>query len=655
MPARAPFRVDLPLLVLGGLTIFAPLIDGGTTHLPVLVIRLVLLAVFMAWLVLSMKAGKVIVPEPLLFLALAVFGGWALLSVIRSPYAAPGMQWLLSLFTYAVMLLVVLHFVKSARHIRSLVAVVLGMGLVEAAVGVYQYVWAGQARPTGTFFNANFFSAYEVAVFAVAFGILCFRRRGEGARRDTLFLWCAAGAGAVVFVLAQSRGALLAFVGAVTVIGLCRFGKVFLGIIVLCLLVGAVVPNPLQTRLATIEDRDPYAFTRLDMWKSSLQRIVDHPWGVGLGLYKYASFQYRFPVEGGVTRYGKRAESAHSEYLQMAVELGVVGLVLFLAGITLLSREIMGASKRGLDSWEQGAIIGMSGGLIGFFLHAGVDSVFHEPALVLLMILFVGMILALKRLQAPEWGAAWVFPLPYHPARAALVGVFALVMTVFVIQPAAAWYAYEKGEGEAAVGRGDQALEWFQRAVLVDPGTASYRDAVALQCVRLYHRSGDPQWLLQAVEELQMGLELNPLDARPAHRLGTLHMLLSGRAGSGDQRAALQQQAAVFYEQAIRLDPYSPFNYLELGKVRLGQGRVEEARSLLMQATRYEPNFLPARLQLAELTLAAGEKRAAASEYDQIRKVQERFGGRSLNSLERQYLEVDTEPLQRALSGVAVP
>lgn len=374
-----------------------------------------------------------------------------------------------------------------------------------------------------------------------------------------------------------------------------------------------------------------------------------------MGLYKYASFQYRFPVEGGVSRYGKRAESAHNEYLQMAVELGVVGLVLFLAGTVLLSREIVAALKRGLDSWEQGAVIGMSGGLFGFFLHAGVDSVFHEPALVLLMLLFAGMILALKRLKAGEGRPAWVLPFPYHPARVALVGGFALMMALVMIQPAAAWCTYEKGEGETAAGRDEQALEWFQRAALVDPGTASYRDAVALAEVRLYHHSGDPRRLLQAVEELRVGLELNPLDARFAHRLGTLHVLLAGGAGSGEQRTALLQQAATFYEQAIRLDPYSPFNYLELGKVRRVQGRVEEARSRFRQATSYEPNFLPARLQLAELSLATGEKNVAVSEYDEIRKVQERFRGRSLNSLEQPYLEVEPEPLRQALAGVAVP
>ena len=654
MPAQAFFRVHSSLLVLGGLTFFAPLIDGGTTHFPVLLIRLVLLAAFTRWLMLSMKTGGVSVEERLLFLVMAAFGGWALLSVILSPYVAPGVQWLLSLFTYAAMLVAVLHCVKSIQHVRSLIAVVLGMGLFEAAVGLYQYAWTGQARPTGTFFNANFFASYEVAVFAVAFGILCYRRRSDGVRWEVPFLWCTAAATAAAVVLAQSRGALLAFVAAVTVVGLYRFGKVFLGIMVLCLLVGAVVPNPLHTRLTTIEDRDPYAFTRLEIWKSSLQRIAEHPWGVGMGLYKYASFQYRFPVEGGVSRYGKRAESAHNEYLQMAVELGVVGLVLFLAGLALLRLSIVATLKRGLGSWEQGAVIGISGGLLGFFLHAGVDSVFHEPALVLLILLFVGMILALKRLTAVERAPVWVLPLPYHPARVALVGVFALMMALAMIQPAAAWYAYEKGEGEAAAGRDEQALAWFQRATLVDPGTASYRDAVALAEVRLYHRSGDPQRLLQAVEELQAGLELNPLDARFAHRLGTLHVLLADRIASGGQRMVLVQQAASFYEQAIRLDPYSPFNYLELGKIRRGQGRVEEARACFRQATSYEPNFLPARLQLAELSLALGETTIAASEYDEILKVKERFKGRTLNSLERQYLEIEPGPLRQALAAGAL-
>jgi tetratricopeptide (TPR) repeat protein len=161
--------------------------------------------------------------------------------------------------------------------------------------------------------------------------------------------------------------------------------------------------------------------------------------------------------------------------------------------------------------------------------------------------------------------------------------------------------------------------------------------------------------LVKAIEERRIGLELNPLDGRFARRLGDLYVLLADRADPGAQQEALLQQAAVYYEQAIRLDPYAPFNYLELGKIRWAQGRQEEAQTLFKRATSYEPNFLPARVQLAELFLQLGQKETAALEYAEIARIKERYRGRALTTLERQYLEVDLAHLTRSLAGVAVP
>jgi O-antigen ligase/Tfp pilus assembly protein PilF len=639
---------------LGGLTIFAPLIDGGTTHLPVLIIRLVLLAAFAAWVVLSMRSGELAVQPSRLFLIIAVFVGWAVVSVFRSPYTAASLQWLISILSYTVMLFLVLHLVESARQVRWLLLVILGMGLFEAGMGIYQFMWLGRPRATGTFFNPNFFASYETAVFAVAFGLLCYRRWDNSARWETAFLWLTACAVALAFILAQSRGAVLALVAVVAFVGLYRFGRIFLGILVLSLMMGALVPSPLQQRVLTIGAQDPYALTRLDIWKNSLQRIVDHPWGVGLGLYQHTSFQYRFPIENAITRYGKRAESAHSEYLQMGVESGVVGLGLFLVGAVLWAMEIRETLRLPLEPWERGLVLGLSGGILGVLVHGAVDSVFHEPALVLLSLLFAGMILVLKRLRAPKSVSVWVVPFPYRPARVVLVGILVTLGVLLIIRPAAAWYAFDKGKGEAAVGGVDQALDWYQWATRIDPGTSAYREAVASAEEALYRQSGDLKRLFHAEEELRVGLELNPLDGRLAHRLGGLLVLLASRAGPGAQRQALLQQAAGYYEQAIRLDPYAPFNYLELGKIRWVQGRTEEAQTLFKRATSYEPNFLPARAQLAELFIQLGQKEAAVLEYAEIARIQERYRGRTLTTLERQYLEVDLDHLTRSLAGVAV-
>jgi tetratricopeptide (TPR) repeat protein len=316
-----------------------------------------------------------------------------------------------------------------------------------------------------------------------------------------------------------------------------------------------------------------------------------------------------------------------------------------------LGREIRQTLTGELEPWERGLVIGCTGGILGLVVHAGVDSVFHEPALVMLIVLFVGLILILKRLSGAERATVWVIPFPYHPVRVALVGALAFLLTFIMIRPFAAWYAFEKGEREMTDGKMDRALTSFQWATFIDPGTSAYHDALAFTEARLFHRTGDIGWANGAISELQIGLELNPLDGRLANRVGSLYALLAQREEAEPERAVMMEQAVASFEQAVRLDPYSPFNYVELGKLRWREGRIDEAEAWFRQATSFEPNFLPARVHLAELSLHAGRKENAMSEYVEILKIKERYKGRVLNSLERQFLEVEYEHLNRALAA----
>jgi len=160
------------------------------------------------------------------------------------------------------------------------------------------------------------------------------------------------------------------------------------------------------------------------------------------------------------------------------------------------------------------------------------------------------------------------------------------------------------------------------------------------------------QQLHGAANELQVAWGLNTLDGRLFNQLGQLVVLLVEKALTSEERHGLLEQAEHHYEQASRLDPYSPFNYFELGKLQWAQGRVPEAMALFTRATSYEPNFLPARLYLAELLLTTGQKERAASEYTEILNIKERYQARAATSLERQYLEVDLDHLRRSLARV---
>lgn len=637
------------VLLLGSLIIFSPLIEGGTTHLPVLIMRLILLGALITWTMYRIRLDAITLIPSRLIPVLVLFLGWAGLSLWWAPYKNPSVQWFISLLMYTVLFGVVLQGIRTTQHVRQVVMVMVGMGFCEGVLGIVQYVWLGEARAKGTFFNPNFFATYEVAVLSIALALLSGVPRSEMKRWQSVFLWSIVAITLCAFMVAQSRGALLALVTAVIFIGCYRFGKIALLILIVSLVAGAVIPNPLKQRMVSVAAQDPYAFSRVDIWKNSVERIADRPLGIGLGMYKYSSFQYRFPIESSIVRYVKRAESAHNEYLQMAVELGVGGLAIFLFGIGIWGREVKVALRSELEPWGRGFVTGLTGAVLGILAHSMVDSVFHEPALVILLIVCGGFVFALQSIKKPD-SAQQNVPFFSHPVRVALVLLGGVVLAVLIIQPAAGWYAHERGQAEAQVGRQDLALDWFRRASLIDPGTTGYHDASARTLVQLFHQSGDPQRLVKAVEEEEQAIYLNPLDGRFPYRLGTIYGLLAEQSFSKDQRDLLLNQAAQAYDQAIHADPYSPLSYMALANIRLSQGRVEEAKLWLQRAVGTEPNYLPARTLLAELSLKAGEHEAAQSEFDAIVAVKRKYEREVLSDIERQFINVDLSPLGRALN-----
>jgi Tfp pilus assembly protein PilF len=132
--------------------------------------------------------------------------------------------------------------------------------------------------------------------------------------------------------------------------------------------------------------------------------------------------------------------------------------------------------------------------------------------------------------------------------------------------------------------------------------------------------------------------------------LGTIYGLLAEQNVSKEQQEFLVNQAGQAYEKALRVDPYSPLSYMALANIRSPQGRVNEAKSWLQRAVATEPNFLPARVLLAELSLKAGEREAAQSEFDAIVAIKRKYEQWALGDMEHQFLDVDLYPLGRALA-----
>jgi tetratricopeptide (TPR) repeat protein len=201
----------------------------------------------------------------------------------------------------------------------------------------------------------------------------------------------------------------------------------------------------------------------------------------------------------------------------------------------------------------------------------------------------------------------------------------------------------------------DQALEWFRLAGRIDAGTTGYHDDVAQVSLQLFRRSRDPQWLVNAAEEEEIAIALNPMDGRFPYRLGTIYEALAGQVATGSERDRLHAMAADAYQQAIKADPYAPMTFLALARIRSQSGHPEEGRSWVDRALDAEPHFLPGRAVLAELDVKAGKLEAARLQLKEIETIQKKFYGHALSNTERQFLDIDVRSLNKQLALEPAP
>ncbi len=634
---------------------------------------LVLAALAVALMVRGGEAPRLlsgVSPPMLVFLALAG------LSALTSPYTHQSAQWFLVLLCYAGLLYLIVFFLTRWNHIHRLLAVAVAVGAVEAGYAVTQ-AWAlGEIRPSGTFFNPNFLAGYLVAVAMPVLAVLCYgrlrRRPGplgggrdsrDGRRLDRRgWIWLIAGTAllallGVALFETGSRGAALALVAGLTAVAGLRFGArgAAIGLLLVC--VGLLIPNPLQERVRAEHRSNPVGYARWQMWQQAAVASADHPWGVGLGLYRYVSPRYAVETGGEIARYGKVARTPHNEYLQMAVELGFAGPAVFLWGIVVLGREGLRALRLRLRRHERGAVVGALAGVIVLVVHAAVDSNLHEPPLALMFALFAGVLLAARRLSDRRYEPRTI-PLRYAWVWGAASAVVLIVLAGVVLRFGLSWMAYEAGSRAQREQDFETAMVRYEQAIGLDPGKSVYHNALAAVRFQSFRTSHDPADARGALEALNRAIALNPLDGGLYGVLGNLHLQLLAALPAGEayevERGALRRDALFAYRRAAELEPYSPFHRLALGQVLLTMGDGDEAAATVRAAVAMEPNFLPGRLWLAGQYLASGHERGRALALEQYREIverQARYAGRPKNHYERKLLEADSSRLAKVLGG----
>jgi len=295
--------------------------------------RLVLLTTVMLIITTALNRG-LSRPRLALFWSSKTFGWFAamvalmFLSVLTSIYPSQSLNAVKEFVLYFGILLLALNCQVDRRDdfkfgLSGIVLTIFIMGII---------CFVSPRYVEGTRVAANWsYDPNDTALFFIMVLALILPSAKHVRRLHRWFLYLLAVMGVGVVILTQSRGGFVAGIVAITAWGLSKGVK---GVFRLCLmgalgvtLILAVVPAEQLQRFTSIGNLESdYNMTarggRLDIWKNGLAVFMENPiLGTGVDTFRVAE---------GLANAGGKWSEAHNSFLEIAVELGLPGIIVFL-------------------------------------------------------------------------------------------------------------------------------------------------------------------------------------------------------------------------------------------------------------------------------------------------------------------------------------
>jgi len=352
--------------------------------------------------------------------------GMAILSMAKASFPT------LSLFEIVQVLKMYLGFLYIANNIKSkkeiqFVVVFLLLGLfLEGVLGLAQYkfdrpfvpsVLGGPeklgyirlgrplSRISGTWASYNDFAWYLTFMLPISMSLLFSRIKGIYKLMCGLTL--VAGIGALICTL--SRAGWISFVVAALIVLLLNFSKTkgktglnnFSASIVAILIIVSIIVT-VNPQFFNIVNRrifsDDYgaALSRIPQMQVASNIIRTHPF-LGVGINNYTEVMEQYDTTDikltSITRH-----QVHNIFLQVAAEMGIVGLAIFIWLIFMVYKE--GLSYVKISEGPILAIgIGLIGGITAFLIHGLVDAASLGNHLFLIFWFFTGIIIAVRKIE----------------------------------------------------------------------------------------------------------------------------------------------------------------------------------------------------------------------------------------------------------------
>jgi len=257
----------------------------------------------------------------------------------------------------------------------------------------------GLARATASFPGCNAMGIYLTALTPLIAGLALFSSQVK----NKIFFSLAALIGSVGVYLSLSRGAGLGlFVG---IIFLCIVKKSKLIIASLVLLLVAysfVMPKNIKEWAKSVNFNPMILLTcqtRISIYQNTMNMISQHPFiGVGVNTFSKNYGKYKRADVEAVTKTPDTIY-AHNSFLQMAGEMGLLGLGVFLVFLFFVFKSAWQGFKKNTDPFLKAFSISVFASIFAYLINGLTETSLYHSRLVIIFWFLIGLGLALGKIS----------------------------------------------------------------------------------------------------------------------------------------------------------------------------------------------------------------------------------------------------------------
>jgi len=348
--------------------------------------------------------GKICVSQWILFV---VFGAWVLITSIHALLSSLAVQ-KGALIEYTMLALIMIGVIfffalvpRDFRQIKILISILVGSYIVTAPFLSFLKVLSLESlggktmlAPFGGYVNMNAVAVHVTVATLFLLGLVIGVKNLAGKLLGFLGVFILLS----VLIITRSRGAWLGFALGLFYLLMRTRSKILLVITIIGLMLVFsmdLLRGAFLSRIGQTSWRDPSLAGRAILWHYALVVFKNNWfWGVGIENYRFVKHLYGFPAPwSSATQF-----NTHNIFLEILVDLGVFGLILFLGILLSAFISVERSLKVSLPENDfMGIASGVNAGLIAYAVHGLWDCLIWQHGAFILLGIILGLGLSIRR------------------------------------------------------------------------------------------------------------------------------------------------------------------------------------------------------------------------------------------------------------------